>query len=70
MAGDFSTLAHPDTSRHGQLRRAFCGWQWRWSVRGEVFSPWVFTFTHRRALQKLSRLRLELIEEEPNTGRS
>ncbi len=56
--------AWPLMPGHGQLRRAFLGWQWRVSVKGEVFSPWLFTFTRRRAIAKLGWFQLELVEEE------
>jgi hypothetical protein len=61
---DGSTTAWPLMPGHGQLRRAFLGWQFRVSVKGEVFSPWMFTFTRRRALTKLGWFNLKLVEEE------
>jgi hypothetical protein len=60
---EFARFENPSMPRHGQLRRASLGWQWRISMVGVVFSPWMFTFTRRRALRKLGWFSPALVEE-------
>jgi hypothetical protein len=55
----------PALPGHGQLRPSRFGWRFRVSVKGEVWGPWMFTFTRRRALHKLGWFALELLEQGP-----
>jgi len=58
-------LEPPAMARHVQVRPAFLGWQWRVSVKGEVFSPWMFALSRRRAERAYSRHRPEMVEDLP-----
>jgi len=58
-------LEKPTGPRHVQVRPAFLGWQWRVSVKGEVFGFWTFALTRRRAERAWNRHRPELVEDLP-----
>ncbi len=59
----FELLDTPAMPRHGQLRRAFLGWQCRVSIYGQVWSGWMFSFRRKRALKKLGWFNPHLVEE-------